>query len=219
MNDEFSLYLDLDDNIIFKRNTIKQAFEYSYEALEVLGKPSKVEEITQKIIELHPNYETDENKVRASMKRNNGFVPIGRTSTFGLKKWEIELEDFKGGTIRSITIEFLEQFESPKHISLIANHISNYREDTYQRSIVDNLKADKSNTFIFLKQGFIGLNNLVKIYDIEKYNKLPVQFGKTLISLSKKGYSSYNLKNFIISNYNLNEEEAFAIINNLDNLK
>ncbi len=219
MNDEFSLYLDLDDNIIFKRNTIKQAFEYSYEALEKLGKPSKVEEITQKIIELHPNYETDENKVRASMKRNNGFVPIGRTSTFGLKKWEIELEDFKGGTIRSITIEFLEQFESPKHISLIANHISNYREDTYQRSIVDNLKADKSNTFIFLKQGFIGLNNLVKIYDIEKYNKLPVQFGKTLISLSKKGYSSYNLKNFIISNYNLNEEEAFAIINNLDNLK
>lgn len=219
INDEFALYLDLDDNIVFKKNTIKQAFEYSFEALEKLGKPSKVEEITLKIIELHPNYETDENKVRASMKRKDGFVPIGRTSTFGLKKWEIELEDFKGGTIRSITIEFLEQFESPKHISLIANHISNYREDTYQRSIVDNLKADKSNTFIFLKQGFIGLNNLVKFYDIEKYNKLPVQFGKTLISLSKKGYSSYNLKNFIISNYNLNEEEALAIINNLDNLK
>lgn len=219
VNDEFSLYLDLDDNIIFKRNTIKQAFEYSYEALEILGKPSKVEEITKKILELHPNYETDENKVRASMKRNNGFVPVGRKSVFGLKKWENELEDFKGGTIRSITIEFLEQFESPKHISLIANHISNYREDTYQRSIVDNLKADKSNTFIFLKQGFIGLNNLVKIYDIEKYNKLPVQFGKTLISLSKKGYSTNNLKNFIISNYNLNEEEALAIINNLDSLK
>jgi hypothetical protein len=29
INDEFALYLDLNDNIIFKRNTIKQAFEYS----------------------------------------------------------------------------------------------------------------------------------------------------------------------------------------------
>src|SRR5690606_10206742 len=64
LNDEFALYIDLDDNIVFKRNTIKQAFEYSYEALEKLGKPSKVEEITKKILELHPNYETNESKVR-----------------------------------------------------------------------------------------------------------------------------------------------------------
>lgn len=158
MNDEFALYLDLDDNIVFKRNTIKQAFEYSYEALEKLGKPSKVEEITKKIIELYPDYQTDENKVRASMKRNNGFVPIGRKSIFGLKKWENELDNFKGGTIRSITIEFLEKFVTPKHISSISEYISNFREGTYQRSIMDNLKADKSNSFIFLRQGFIGLN-------------------------------------------------------------
>ena len=103
INDEFALYLDVDDNIIFKKNTIKQAFEYSCEALENLGKPSKVEEITKKIKELHPNYETDEKKVRASMKRKDGFVPIGRTSVFGLKKWENEIEDFRGGTIRSIS--------------------------------------------------------------------------------------------------------------------
>src|SRR5690606_17763132 len=95
INDEFGLYLDLNDNLVFKRNTIKQAFEYSYEALESLGKPSKVEEITQKIIELHPNYETDKNKVRASLKRNNGFVPIGRSSIFRLTKWKNKIEDYK----------------------------------------------------------------------------------------------------------------------------
>lgn len=218
INDEFSLYLDLDDNIVFKRNTIKQSFEYSYEALEKLGKPSKVEEITQKIFELHPNYETDENKVRASMKRKDGFVPVGRNSVFGLKKWESELDDFRGGTIRSIIIEYLEQFEVPKHISLIANHVSNFRDETYKRSIIDNLKADKSKTFFFFKQGFIGLNSQMKSYDINKYEKLPVQFGKTLISLNKKGYSKDYLLEYIISSYNLNEEEAFAIINNLENI-
>lgn len=156
LNDEFGLYLDLDDNIIFKKNTIKQAFEYSYEALEKLGKPSKVEEITQKIIELHPNYETDENKVRASMKRKDGFVPIGRTSTFGLKKWEIELEDFKGGTIRSISTEFLEQYDNPKHISDITEYVLKYRPNSNEKSIYYNLRIDESETFRFLKILMLG---------------------------------------------------------------
>ncbi len=48
VNDEFELYLDLDENLIFKRNTVKQAYEYSYEALEQLGKPSKVKVIFEK---------------------------------------------------------------------------------------------------------------------------------------------------------------------------
>lgn len=157
MNDEFSLYLDLDDNIIFKRNTIKQAFEYSYEALEILGKPSKVEEITKKILELHPNYETDENKVRASMKRKDGFVPVGRKSVFGLKKWENELEDFKGGTIRSISTEFLEQYDNPKHISEITEYVLKYRPNSNEKSIYYNLRIDDSETFSFYKNSYIGL--------------------------------------------------------------
>ena len=37
--------LQVDENLIFKRNTKKQAHEYAYEALEHLGKPSKVKEI------------------------------------------------------------------------------------------------------------------------------------------------------------------------------
>lgn len=159
MNNEFSLYLDLDDNIVFKRNTIKQAFEYSYEALEVLGKPSKVEEITKKILELHPNYETDENKVRASMKRKNGFVPVGRKSVFGLKKWENELEDFKGGTIRSISTEFLEQFDNPKHISEITEYVLKYRPNSNEKSIYYNLRIDESETFSFFKNSRVGLKN------------------------------------------------------------
>lgn len=157
INDEFSLYLDLDDDIVFKRNTIKQAFEYSYEALESLGKPSKVEEITKEIKELHPNYETDEKRVRSSMKRKDGFVPVGRRSIFGLKKWENELEDFKGGTIRSITIEFLERYDNPKHISEITEHVLKYRPKSNQKSIYYNLRIDESETFSFFKNSYIGL--------------------------------------------------------------
>lgn len=158
INDEFDLHLDLDDNIVFKRNTSKQAFEYSYEALEKLGIPSKVEEITQKILELHPNYETDERKVSASMKRKDGFVPVGRTSIFGLKKWENEVEDFKGGTIRSIATEYLMNSDEPKHISDITQYVLKYRPASNEKSIYYNLRIDESQVFIFFKNSYIGLN-------------------------------------------------------------
>jgi len=159
LNDEFGLCLDINDNVVFERNTFKQAFEYAYEALELLGKPSKVEEITQKIIELHPDYETDDNKVRASMKRKDGFVPVGRTSVFGLKKWENELDDFKGGTIRSISYEFLEQFDTPKHITEIIEYVLKYRPNSNDKSIYYNLRIEESEIFSFFKNSYVGLKN------------------------------------------------------------
>jgi hypothetical protein len=163
LNNEFGIYLDIDDNITFTRNSLKQAYQYAYEALEILGKPSKVNEITSKVVELHPDYETNDEKIRASMKRDNGFVPIGRRSIFGLKEWENEFENFKGGTIRSIVFEYLESKNDPKHISEIAEYVLNYRPNTYERSILDNLKADETKTFIFFKNSTIGLQS--KKYD------------------------------------------------------
>ncbi|CEN35303.1 helicase associated domain-containing protein [Capnocytophaga cynodegmi] len=167
VNSEFNLSLNIEDNLIFKRNTIKQAFEYSYEALEILGKPSSIEEIAQKVFELYPDYQTDENKIRASMRRKDGFVPVGRNSVFGLKKWEKELEDFKGGTIRSITYDFLEQFSTPKHITEITEYVLKYRPNSNEKSIYYNLKIDESETFSFFKSSYIGLNNRIYTEDFE----------------------------------------------------
>lgn len=159
INKEFELYLDLDENLIFKRNTKKQAHEYAFEALEHLGKPSKVKEIFEKILELYPNYKTDEPKVRVSMKRKNGFVPIGRKSVFGLKKWEKELDNFKGGTIRTISEEFLLNFNEPQHKKAIEKYVKQYRPKTNANSIYNNLYIDESNTFIFYENYYIGLTS------------------------------------------------------------
>lgn len=163
INEEFEIYLDLEENINFKRNTSRQAHEYAFEALEHLGKPSKVKEIFEKVIELHPNYDTEEAKIRVSMKRKNGFVPIGRKSVFGLKKWESELDNFKGGTIRDIVEEYLMQFAVPKHISDITEHVLKYRPKSNQYSILQNLKLDESGLYIFFKDSHIGLTS--KKYD------------------------------------------------------
>lgn len=177
VNDEFQLYLDLDENLNFKRNTSRQAHEYAYEALEQLGKPSKVKEIFEKVIELHPHYETEEAKIRVAMKRKDGFVPIGRKSVFGLKKWENELENFKGGTIRDIVEEFLMQFSEPKHISDITEHVLKYRPKSNQYSILQNLKLDESGSYVFFKGSHIGLtskkyeSDFKKISEVKKTDK------------------------------------------------
>lgn len=216
LNEEFELYLDLDENLTFERNTKKQVSEYAYEALENLGKPSKVKEIFEKVLELYPNYETDEPKIRVSMKRKDGFVPVGRKSVFGLKKWEKELEGFKGGTIRSITREYLISKEKPIHLFELTNHISKYRPKTYSKSILDNLKADDSGEFLFMPQSFVGLNILKKKYDIIKYSKLPRQLGKKIMSLFNKGADLENILSYLKYNYKLDDNESKNIINNLD---
>jgi hypothetical protein len=177
INEEFEIYLDLEENINFKRNTTRQAHEYAFEALEHLGKPSKVNEIFEKVIELHPNYDTEEAKIRVSMKRKNGFVPIGRKSVFGLKKWESELDNFKGGTIRDIVEEYLMQFSVPRHISDITEHVLKYRPKSNQYSILQNLKLDESGLYIFFKGSHIGLttkkyeSDFKKISEVQKTDK------------------------------------------------
>lgn len=157
--EELNVIIDLEDNISFKRNTSKLAYEYAYEALEYLDKRSKVEEIVKTVNQLHPNYETDEAKIRACMKRKHGFVPIGRRSVFGLKKWEEEKENFKGGTIRTISEEFLLGFEEPKHKKEIAKYVKQYRPKTNANSIYNNLYVDESRTFTFFENYLIGLSS------------------------------------------------------------
>lgn len=188
VNQEFGIYIDLEDNLIFERNSSKSGFEYSYEALQELGKPSKVNEITQKIIELHPNYETDDAKVRTTLKRINGFVPMGRNSIFGLKKWEEELEDFKGGTIKNIIIDYLLYKEEPIHIYEILEEVHRFREATTAKNIITNLKLDPQNQFIIFNQSFVGLKT--KNYNSNLTN-IPKFLGKSITRYIKNNKNIY----------------------------
>lgn len=163
LNNEFGIYIDTDDNIRFTRNSQKHTYEYAYEALKLLGKPSKVIDVRRKVEELYPDYETNDTKIRASMKRQNGFVPVGRSSIFGLTEWEDELENFRGGTIRKIVAEYLNANSFPKNYSDITSYVLQFRPNTNEYSIIQNIKLDESKTFIFFNNSLVGLSN--KIYD------------------------------------------------------
>lgn len=214
INEEFELYLDLDENITFKRSTKKQVHEYALEALEELGNPSKINLILDKVLELNPNYVTDEASLRAAMAKRNGFVPIGRKSVFGLKKWEKELDNFKGGTIKDVIIEFLRDQNEPTHFSSVLEYLDKFRKNKDAKSVLTNLKVDPKKRFLIYNQGFIGLKINKNKYS-NKYESLPVQLGKTIISKHKKGHSINAIQTFLKKTYELNFDESVLIINNL----
>ena len=159
LKDEFGVKVE-GDHIIIPRNTYKQINEYAYEALETLGTPSYVEEIAEKVKELYPQTNFTHAGIRSSLKREYGFVPIGRSSNFGLKKWESTVENFKGGTIRDIVKEFLQQQQHPQTLQQVTTYLLQYRPHTNSKSVLTNLKAEASDTFEFFQNSLIGLKGV-----------------------------------------------------------
>jgi len=119
--------------------------------------------------------------VRASMiKYRSLFIFIGRSSTYGLKKWETEHENLKGGTIRDIVEGFLNEKDTPVHLNDIMDYVLKFR-NTNKENVIGNLKLQSTKRFIFFKHGYVGLFN--KSY---KPNNLD---GKDLVScLFKEGW-------------------------------
>ncbi len=192
---EFGSKIAVTEYIHFIRNTFRQIHEYAYEALDILGKPSKISEIHQKILELHPDYDIHQNSVRASMKRKNGFLPMGRSSTFALQKWESNRNDFRGGTIRDIAIEFLQKKSTPQKLRDVATYVLKFRTSSNLGSISQNLKLDRTGRFVIYEKSRIGLSNKTYPEEFKVYN--PANR-----SAIKSWQESYDLVMDIISKHN-----------------
>lgn len=228
INQEFDFIIDLNDNIVFKRNTVKQVPEYAIEALEKLGAPSKIEEI-YKLIEVDdPEITKSQEALRGSLQRTPEIIYFGRSSTYGLKRWELEKEGIKGGTIKDIIFEYLQDKTDPIHILEILNEVHKYREKTNARNIITNLKLDPQKQFIIFNQSFIGLS--CKSYN-SNLSCLPKFLGKTVTNyvnqqkctnrIPIEEYFSINLKISLkntkyIIDYLI--EQQFVFIDNQNNL-
>lgn len=228
INQEFDLFIDLNDNIVFNRNTIKQVREYVIEALEKLGAPSNIEEIYNLIVEIHPEITKSPEALRGSLQRSPEIIYFGRSSTYGLKKWEIEKEGIKGGTIKDIIFEYLQVKTDPIHILELLNEVHKYRDKTNARNIITNLKLDPQKQFIIFNQSFIGLSG--KTYN-SNLTSLPKFLGKTVTNyvnqqkftnrITIEEYFSIHLK---ISQRNMKYiidhliEQQFVFIDNQSNL-
>ncbi len=165
---EFQISLDSDDNIIFKRNTFKQVVDYVYDILDERKTPLSLYEIYKQLTQISPDITKSAEALRGSCQRDPNLIYFGRSSTYGLKKWEDE-DIVKGGTMHDISEEYLEQFDEPKHIDEILKYVSNYREDITSKNLLYNLKSAENRRFIFFNNNNIGL--VSKLYSNE-FSKL-----------------------------------------------
>lgn len=194
--EEFNIFLSINDEIEFKRNTFKTLPEFAFEALEILGKPSHISEINEQIKILNPDYE---NEIKNStLNRKSGFISFSRTSTFGLKKWENENVNIRGGTIRDIVEEYLFDFSEPKSINEITIHVLKFRTDTSTKSIYYNLKMEENNRFVFYKNSLIGLKS-------KKYDDSELELLDEVDKIEKKSWDEnyQDLMSFIKKNNRL----------------
>ncbi len=168
---EFDLFVDSTGYIYFERTTKKQVHEYCYVVLEEASEPMKIEQIANSVSAKFPDFNTTIDSLRGSLNREKElFIYFGRTSTYGLRKWESEKVNIKGGTIRELVEEYLLKEDLPKHISEIVEYVKQFRPDTNEKSVLSNIKVDESKKFIFFKKAFVGLAN--KNYNKNKFQEI-----------------------------------------------
>ena len=117
-------------------------------------------ELVRRSSQLYPHLEHTESRVRSAVTgKRDLFIYFGRTSTYGLRKWEAEFESIKGGTIRSIVAEILLPLRVPLHVDEITGQVRRYRKNTNAKSIAVNISLDRSGTFTIFGNSYIGLNS------------------------------------------------------------
>lgn len=200
LNQEFEINIDLEDNIVFERNSNKTLPEYIIEALEEIGKPSTVEVLFKFIENKYSGICKSSEALRSSCNRSDSLIYFGRSSTYGLKKWEKEMKNIKGGTIRSIAEEFLSNYTVPVKIKDVTVYVLQYRPESNEKSIIHNLKMEDNNRFLFFKKSFIGLKS--KKYNLDEYSLLSDNAIK-IIRTWEENYKE--LSNFISKNNKLPE--------------
>lgn len=171
---EFELVVSSDGYLFFEQNTKKPVHQYYYEILEEEDEWMNISDITNVANQKFPFLESKDTSVRGILnKEKHLFIYRGRSSTYGLRKWENEKNNVKGGTIRDIVEEFLTSENTPKHISEILDYVLQYRPDTNEKSVLSNIRVEESNTFCFYSGDFVGLQT-------KNYNSKDISFKKLI---------------------------------------
>ncbi len=166
---EFEVIVDGNGFLQFEKNTRQKTYEYALEVLESKSQMMTVYEISKAITERHPGLNIAPESIRASLQREKGiFIFFGRRSTYGLRKWETDQDNVKGGTIRDIIEEYLMTKDSPVHISEILVHVLKYRK-TNERNVLTNIKMEENKRFVFFAAGFIGIKTKTYDFDTSDY--------------------------------------------------
>ncbi len=211
LNLEFEIFVEEDDSIKFGRNKPKHVGEYAIDALERLGTPSRLEEIYNLIEKTCPGVTKSQGALRGSLQRTPEIIYFGRSSTYGLKKWENE--NIRGGTIKDIVEEYLKYSDTPIHLSEVVDYVNKFRNTTI-KNLSTNLKLGNQNRFCFFENSYVGLTN--KVYSM---NSLPLvkKINASIFSPSKmikyQGVNFDNVVDLLADKYGYPKVHIYLILN------
>lgn len=199
---ELDLVLNTNGQIIFERNIRKSLPEYCTEVLEAKSDPMTLEQIKTVIQEKYPNIDLNTTSLRACLVNpKNEFIHFGRSSTYGLRKWETERADIKGGTIRDIVEDYLKIENTPKHISEILNYLLKYRPGANIENIKSNLILEKNNRFRFFSGGFVGLKSIQYPEDTVKLKRIIGTHFRSSEFKKMMGWHFDDIVKYFVNNY------------------
>jgi len=145
--------------ILIAQNTPVLNWQYIEEALLALGIArigQPLAKITAFLQEQYPEKNFREDALLGGLN-NPRFISFGKSGYYGLKTWE-ENGNIKGGTIRDIIYEYLENKTEPQHMHEITQYVKRFR-DTEETSIYSNLQQEENERFALLPGKYIGLSN------------------------------------------------------------
>jgi hypothetical protein len=163
--------------------------------LDEYSKPMTLVEIYEVFRERNPFVKASTSSFKVNLlKGKNDFLSFGENKYYALRKWDWLPDNLKIRTINEMVKEFLETKDTPMHVSEIFNYVSQYKENTYPRSIIDNLRTNKKHLFTFYPGGFIGLKN--KNYVFSKTNYITLHGSKFTATALKK-YNGWNIDDLV----------------------
>lgn len=205
--------------IIFSANMRKSNFLIVEDILRASGQPMTLDEIYEEFLYQFPERDVEYSAFRGTIGHNKKIIPVGRTSTYALKEWNITVN--RGGTIRTFVDEYLDSLETPiANVDTICEYVRKFRPDTENNSITSNLAQEKNQKYAFYKKDevrYIG-------YRQQEYDECYVLLDSSRVAKRTTDESMALLKEFIEIHYhypihNVEDEEEKRLYRFVDNMR
>ena len=156
----FGFDVNNSDMVIVERNASRNNTEWVEIIIREVGHPMTIEEIYDELEKRHPGKSKSPVALSGAVRMNPNLVPIGRSSTFGLREWSGG--SHRGGTIREFATEYLLSLDRPiAELPDIAKYVRQFRPTSSDKSINANLLLEANGAFdVFFKgdSRYIGLS-------------------------------------------------------------
>ena len=147
------------NTLVFLANRKFIAPDYAMDALNSINRPANITEIVSFLHKKYPKFAHSPESIRhVIIKNKKDFICFSKTGVYGLRKWETEKDNIKGGTIKRMAETYMAMHSEPQHYYDIATYVQQFRPDTTPASVKSNLQIDRTGRFVELRGGFWALD-------------------------------------------------------------